>query len=67
MQRIQKLTDHLSPSTSKTQKVSRPYVRPARVLVTGAAGNIAYSILFGIGRGKLLGCNQPIDLVLLDM
>lgn len=38
-----------------------------KVLVTGAAGNIAYSILFGIGRGKLLGPNTPIELYLLDI
>jgi len=31
------------------------------------AGNIAYSILFGIGRGKLLGPNQKIELYLLDI
>lgn len=40
---------------------------PMRVVVTGAAGNIAYSILFGIGRGKLLGPNQKMELVLLDI
>ena len=38
-----------------------------KVLVTGAAGNIAYAILFGIGRGKLLDDKTPIDLVLLDI
>lgn len=40
---------------------------PMRVVVTGAAGNIAYSILFGIGRGKLLGPKQKVELVLLDI
>jgi len=49
------------------QSVASPFYKPVRVLVTGAAGNIAYAILFGIGRGKLLGDNQPIDLVLLDI
>lgn len=35
--------------------------------MTGAAGNIAYAILFMIGRGELLGRDQPIELRLLDM
>lgn len=38
-----------------------------KVVVTGAAGNIAYAILFMIGRGELLGRDQPIELRLLDM
>jgi len=40
---------------------------PMRVVVTGAAGQIGYSVLFGIGRGQLLGPNQKIDLILLDI
>jgi len=40
---------------------------PLRVVVSGAAGQICYSILFSIGRGELLGPNQTIDLVLLDI
>lgn len=43
------------------------FMKPVKVVVTGAAGNIAYSILFGIGRGKLLGEDTPIDLRLLDI
>jgi malate dehydrogenase len=38
-----------------------------RVLVTGAAGQIGYSIVFQIAKGDVLGPNQPIDLVLLDI
>ena len=41
--------------------------RPVKVCVTGAAGNIAYSILFHIGTGRMLGPQQPIELRLLDM
>lgn len=40
---------------------------PLKVVVSGAAGQICYSILFSIGRGELLGPNQMIDLVLLDI
>jgi hypothetical protein len=41
--------------------------KPVKVVVTGAAGNIAYAILFQIGQGKLLGDDQPIELRLLDI
>jgi len=40
---------------------------PMRVVVSGAAGQICYSLLFGIARGQLLGKNQKIDLVMLDI
>lgn len=39
----------------------------ARVLITGAAGQIAYSLIFGVARGDLLGPNQPVILHLLDI
>ncbi|MDU0810448.1 MAG: malate dehydrogenase [Burkholderia sp.] len=38
-----------------------------RVAVTGAAGQIAYSMLFRIANGDLLGKDQPIILQLLDL
>jgi len=41
--------------------------KPMRVVVSGAAGQICYSLLFGIARGDLLGKNQMIDLVLLEI
>ena len=34
--------------------------RPLRVAVTGAAGQIGYSILFRIASGEMLGPNQPV-------
>lgn len=40
---------------------------PARVLITGAAGQIAYSLIFLVGRGALLGPNRPVILHLLDI
>ncbi|MDN5751994.1 MAG: malate dehydrogenase [Nitrosospira sp.] len=40
---------------------------PIRVAVTGAAGQIAYSLLFRIAAGDMLGGNQPIILQLLDI
>lgn len=40
---------------------------PVRVAVTGAAGQIGYSLLFRIARGDMLGSDQPIILQLLDL
>ena len=40
---------------------------PVRVTVTGAAGQIGYSILFRIASGELLGAEQPVDLRLLEI
>jgi malate dehydrogenase len=42
--------------------------KPAkRVAVTGAAGQIGYSLLFRIANGDLLGKDQPVILQLLDI
>ncbi|NXP80831.1 MDHC protein, partial [Ramphastos sulfuratus] len=38
-----------------------------RVLVTGAAGQIAYSLLYSIAKGDVFGKDQPLILVLLDI
>src|SRR5690242_13621822 len=38
-----------------------------RVVVTGAGGQIAYSLIFRIANGELLGPNQKIALYLLDV
>ncbi|XP_063048913.1 malate dehydrogenase 1Ab, NAD (soluble) [Engraulis encrasicolus] len=38
-----------------------------KVLVTGAAGQIAYSLLYSIAKGDVFGKDQPIILVLLDI
>jgi malate dehydrogenase len=40
---------------------------PVRVTVTGAAGQIGYSLVFRIASGQLLGSDQPIDLRLLEI
>ena len=41
--------------------------KPVRVTVTGAAGQIGYSIVFRIASGEMLGGEQPIDLRLLEI
>jgi malate dehydrogenase len=40
---------------------------PKRVAVTGAAGQIGYSLLFRIANGDLLGKDQPVILQLLEI
>src|SRR6056297_2702261 len=40
---------------------------PVRVTVTGAAGQIGYSLLFRIASGAMLGDDQPVILQLLDI
>ncbi|HEY3533608.1 MAG TPA: malate dehydrogenase [Casimicrobiaceae bacterium] len=40
---------------------------PVRVAVTGAAGQIGYSLLFRIAAGEMLGADQPVILQLLEL
>jgi len=40
---------------------------PVRVAVTGAAGQIGYSLLFRIAAGEMLGADQPVILQLLEI
>ena len=40
---------------------------PLRVAVTGAAGQIGYSLLFRIASGSMLGPDQPVALQLLEI
>jgi len=41
--------------------------KPIRVAVTGAAGQIGYSLLFRIASGQMLGSDQPLILQLLEL
>ena len=41
--------------------------QPVRVLVTGAAGQIGYALLFRIAAGDMLGKDQPVILQLLEI
>src|SRR5215813_4267809 len=41
--------------------------KPVRVAVTGAAGQIGYSLLFRIASGEMLGRDQPVILQLLEL
>ncbi len=41
--------------------------KPIRVAITGAAGQIGYSLLFRIASGEMLGKDQPVILQLLEI
>lgn len=40
---------------------------PLKVAVTGAAGNIGYSLLFPIASGQVFGSDQPVELQLIEI
>jgi len=48
-------------------KTEIPAKAPLTVVVTGAAGQIAYSLLYQIASGYVFGPNQPLILHLLDI
>jgi len=41
--------------------------KPVRVAITGAAGQIAYSLIFRVASGDMLGKDQPVILQLLEI
>jgi malate dehydrogenase len=41
--------------------------RPVKVAITGAAGQIAYTLLLHVASGGVLGIDQPVDLQLLEI
>jgi len=41
--------------------------QPVRVAITGAAGQIAYSLVFRVASGEMLGPDQPVILHLLEI
>jgi malate dehydrogenase len=47
--------------------MSQKSAAPVRVAVTGAAGQIGYSLLFRIASGEMLGPDQPVALHLLEI
>merc|ERR1712002_870388 len=53
--------DYFSKSINMSEK------SPLRVVITGAAGQIAYSLLYQIASGYVFGDNQPLILHLLDI
>jgi len=60
-------TQHNPQMMKRLYPLLRDLDRPLRVLVTGAAGNISYSLLFMISNGQMFGPCVPIVLHMLDI
>jgi malate dehydrogenase len=56
-----------NPSSLKNSNLEEVMKSPVRVAVTGAAGQIGYSLLFRIASGEMLGKDQPVILQLLEV
>jgi len=54
----------MSFTYNEEKKMDKPL---KRIAVTGGAGQIAYSLLFRIASGEMLGPNQPIALHILEL
>lgn len=67
--RVNRILGHMAPSPLLSRMDANPTAagKPLNVVVTGAAGNIAYAILFMIGRGNMTAPGQKINLRLLDI
>jgi len=61
------LQDTVSHETFQPHTVSAEGKGPVKVLVTGAAGQIAYSLIFAIASGAVFGPRQEVILHLLDI
>jgi len=59
----QAVTQVKSPGVSSPLSMKSPI----RVVVTGAAGQIAYSLLYQLASGVVFGADQPLHLHLLDI
>lgn len=56
-----------STQAATAQSAAPQSAAPVRVTVTGAAGNIAYSLLWRIAAGDVFGPDQPVHLNLLEI
>src|SRR6202171_3898711 len=55
------------PERNFAQGASDVSTTPLKVAVTGAAGQIGYSLLFRLASGSLLGPDRPVELRLLEI
>src|SRR6187551_2478983 len=51
----------------QTSRTDQTMKSPVRVAVTGAAGQIGYSLVFRIASGEMLGPDQPVILQMLEL
>lgn len=70
MNRANAILKQFAPQLQANNTASSQSAFPKKalnVVVTGAAGNIAYAIIFMICKGEMLGYDTPINLKLLDI
>jgi malate dehydrogenase len=68
MNRVSTILGQMAPTVNTLSINNTSSVKkPLNVVVTGAAGNIAYSLIFMVAHGDMLGTEQPINLTLLDI
>jgi len=74
--RISIVKNHLLPEGQKSEQPQawslintspNANAKPLIVCITGAAGQIAYSLIFSVATGRLLGPHQPVIINLLDI
>src|SRR6187399_3556603 len=64
---LRRITRRAGPRRPLPSARSPRMKTPVRVAVTGAAGQIGYSLLFRIASGEMLGKDQPVILQLLEI
>jgi len=68
MNRVSVLLAHLQPAAaSVAPAVVSSAKKPLKVVITGAAGQIGYSLIFMVASGRMAGYDQPLELRLLDL
>jgi malate dehydrogenase len=69
MERMQRIMGHVTATNSMSSLEEHKTAgskAPVNVVITGAAGNIAYSMIYMVAAGNMLG-DQPINLKLLEI
>lgn len=69
-ERLAALHAHLAPAAAAAvpaRELRLPRKEPVRVIITGAAGQIAYSLAHMVASGAMLGSSQRVALHLLDL
>jgi len=69
--RIKSITSHLIVGGDVWKRINTSpdavNVTPLNVCITGAAGQLAYSLIFSVTAGRMFGPYQPVNLRLLDI
>ena len=64
---LRKLSNLREQLTGNTKEKKVENLKPVRLLITGAVGNIGYALSFMAAQGRALGQNQPLILHCFDL